>query len=58
MNVLSKTLIGAKRLRFILDEVDGLIRNYDGTGRLVLFTSENYDPIFSKIIYFIVMIIV
>ena len=55
MNVLSKTLIGAKRVRFILDKEDGLTRNYDGTRCLVLFSSENYDSIFNRIRYLIVV---
>ena len=37
-DILFKTLIGAKPLRIRFNKVDGLIRVYDGTRYLVLFS--------------------
>ena len=39
-----KILIGAKLLCIIFDEVDGFIRNYDGTIYLVLLGLEKIMP--------------
>ena len=48
-NISYKTLIGAKPLRIRSDKVKGFIRVYDGTKYLVLFSSEKYDAIYSRI---------
>ena len=48
-----KTLIDAKPLRVKFDKRDGFIRTYDGTRYLLLFGSEKYDFIYSRIKYLI-----
>ena len=52
-NILCKTLIGAKPLRFRFDKVDGFIKAYDRTRYLVLFGLEKYDAIYNRIRYLI-----
>ena len=52
-DVLYKTLIGYKPLTLTFDKIDGFIRDYDGTRYLTLFSSEKYEGIYNKIIYFI-----
>ena len=44
-NISCKNLIAAKPLRIRFDIIDEFIRVYDGPRCLVLFGSENYDPI-------------
>ena len=39
-DILCKTFMGAKPLRITFDNVDGFIKNYDGTRSLVLFGPE------------------
>ena len=45
------TLIGSKPLRIRFDKTDGFIKIYDGTRYLILFGSEKYDAIYSRIRY-------
>ena len=47
------TLIDAKPFRIMLDDVDGLIRYYDGTKYLALFELENDDSFCDRIRYLI-----
>ena len=47
------TLIDAKPFRIMLDDVDGLIRYYDGTKYLSLFDLENDDSFYDRIRYLI-----
>ena len=42
-------MISAKPLHIRFDNVDGLIRVYDGTRYLVLFGPEIYDSIYNRI---------
>ena len=44
-----KSLIDYKPLRIRFDKIDGFIRVYDGTRYIVLFGSEKYDFIYSRI---------
>ena len=46
-------MIAAKPLHIRFDELDGFIRVFDGTRYLVLFGSEKYDFIYSRIRYLI-----
>ena len=48
-----KILIAAKFLRIRFDIVDVFIRVHDGTRYLVLFESEKYDSIYTRIRYLI-----
>ena len=48
-----KTLIEAKPLRIRFDKINGFIRIYDGTRYQVLFRSEKYDVIYSRIRYLV-----
>ena len=41
----------AKPLRITFDKVDGMIRDDDGSKRLVLFGPGKYDAIFNRIKY-------
>ena len=41
-----KILIGSKPLRIRFDKIDGVIRIYDRTRYLTLFSSEKYDAIY------------
>ena len=50
---LYKILIDAKALHIRFDKIDGFVRVYNGTRYLVLFSSENYDPIYNRIRYLI-----
>ena len=52
-NISCKILIDAKPLRIRFDKIDRFIRVYDGTIYLVLFGSEKYDFIYSRIIYLV-----
>ena len=47
------TLIDAKPFRIMLNDVDGLIRYYDGTKYLALFDLENDDSFYDRIRYLI-----
>ena len=44
-------MIGAKPLRIMLDKVDGVIRDYNGTEYLPLFGYQKYNAIFNRIGY-------
>ena len=46
-----KTFMGAKQLRIRFDEIDGLIKIYDGTRYFVLFGFGWYDAIYNRIRY-------
>ena len=46
-----KTLVEAKSLHIRFEEIDGVIRIYDGTRYLTLFDSEKYDTIYNRIRY-------
>ena len=48
-----KTLIGSKPLYIRFNEIDGLVRIYDGTRDLTLFGSEKYEAIYNRIRYLI-----
>ena len=48
-----KTLIGSKPLRIRFDEIDGIIRIYNGTRHLTLFGTKKYDAIYDRIRYLI-----
>ena len=50
---LYKILIDAKALHIRFNKIDGFVRVYNGTRYLVLFSSENYDPIYNRIRYLI-----
>ena len=52
-NISCKTLIDAKLLRIRFNKVDRFIKIYDGTRYLILFGSEKYDYIYSRISYLI-----
>ena len=41
-----------KPLRIMFDEIDGIIKIYDGIRYLVLFASERYNKIYDRIRYF------
>ena len=49
-DILHKTLIDSKPLWIIFDEIDGIIRIYDGTRYLTLFGTKIYDTIYDRII--------
>ena len=51
--ILYKTFISVKPLCIMLDEVDRLIIDYNGSNYLLLFDSEKYNAIFNRIRYFI-----
>ena len=51
--VLYKTLIGVKPLRIMLDKLNRLIRDYDGTKYLLFYVTEICDTIFTRIRYLI-----
>ena len=44
-NILCKSLIDSKPLRIRFDEIDEVIKVYDGKRYLVLFESKKYDSI-------------
>ena len=46
-------MFGSKPLHIRLDEVDGLIRVYDGSRYLTLLAFENHDAIYNRIRYLI-----
>ena len=48
-----KILIGSKHLRFRFENIDRIIRIYDGIRYLTLFRSEKYNAIYDKIRYLI-----
>ena len=48
-----KNLIGSKPLQIRLDRIDGIIRIYDGTRYLKLFSTKKYDAIYDRIRYLI-----
>ena len=52
-NISYKILINSKPLRIRFNKIDELIKVYDGTRYLVLFGSEKYDSIYSRIRYLI-----
>ena len=52
-NISYKTLSYPKHLRIRFDEIDELIRIYDGTRYLTLFGTEKYETIYDKIRYLI-----
>ena len=47
---LNKTLIDSKPLWIRFDEIDGIIRIYDGTRYLTLFRTKIYHTIYDRII--------
>ena len=47
-DVMYKTLIGGKPLRFIFNKVDGFIEDYGGSKYLALFGSKKYNSIFNR----------
>ena len=49
-DILHKTLIDSKPLWIIFDEIDGIIRIYDGTRYLTLFGTKICDTIYDRII--------
>ena len=49
-DILHKTLIDSKPLWIMFDEIDGIIRIYDGTRYLTLFGTKIYDTIYDRII--------
>ena len=49
-DILHKTLIDSKPWWIIFDEIDGIIRIYDGTRYLTLFGTKIYDTIYDRII--------
>ena len=51
VNILSKTLIGAKPLCIRVSKIDGFTRVYNGTRYLVLCGPEKCDAIFNRIKY-------
>ena len=53
--VLYKTFIGAKPLRFMFDKVDKFIRGYNETKYLTLFGSKKYDSIFKLSKYLVAL---
>ena len=48
-----KILIGSKHLCFRFENIDRIIRIYDGIRYLTLFGSEKYNAIYDKIRYLI-----
>ena len=48
-------LIGSKLLRIRLDKIDGIIRTYDGTRHLTLFSAKKYDAISNRVRYLIIL---
>ena len=48
-------LIGSKLLRIRLDKIDGIIRTYDGTRHLTLFSAKKYDVISNRVRYLIIL---
>ena len=52
-NISYKPFMGKKPLVIRFDEVDGLIKIYDGTRYLVLFSPRWYDAIYNTIRYLI-----
>ena len=50
-DVLYKTLAGAKPLQIMFDNINGFIRDYDGTKCLALFCLEKYVAIYNRIRY-------
>ena len=48
-----KILICSKHLRFRFENIDRIIRIYDGIRYLTLFGSEKYNAIYDKIRYLI-----
>ena len=44
-------MVATKPLRIKFDEVDGLIRVYDETRYLALFSPEKYDVIYNRVRY-------
>ena len=46
-NISYKTLIGAKLLHIMFDEINEFIRDYNETRYLVLFWPEKYDTIYN-----------
>ena len=53
-DVSHKTLISAKPLRIMFDNVNEFIRDYDGIKYLVLFNVELYDAIYDRMRYLII----
>ena len=51
-NISYKNAIIAKPLHFRYNKTDGFISVYDKSRYLVLFTTEKYDFIYNRIIYF------
>ena len=49
-DILHKILIDSKPLWIRFDEIDGIIRLYDGTRYLTLFGTKIYDTIYDRII--------
>ena len=49
-----KTLISAKPLRIMFDNVNEFIRDHDGIKYLVLFNVEIYDAIYDRMRYLII----
>ena len=49
-DILHKILIDSKPLWIRFDEIDGIIRIYDGTRYLTLFGTKIYDTIYDRII--------
>ena len=47
-NISYKTLMGAKPVRIVFDDVNGFVRVYDGTRYLVLFGDEKCDFIYNR----------
>ena len=52
-NISYKNFIGSKSLRIRFDEIDGIIRIYDGNRYLSLFGTKKYDAICDTIRYLI-----
>ena len=50
-----KTLIVPKPMRIRFDKIVGFIRIYDGTRYLTLFGSGNYDAIYNRIRYLMIL---
>ena len=48
-----KTLIGSKLLQIKFDKINGIIRIYDGTRYITLFSIEKYDAIYDRTRYLI-----
>ena len=45
--------IGSKALQIIFDNIDGIVRNYDGTRCLTLFGTTKHYAIYNRISYLI-----